>query len=73
MYTEVLNLKKEVGSKMKSKETYPAELIRSSYVTIVHQPVTTGSNACSQIHMKIKHSLAHLQHLITNLAGVINY
>ena len=44
-----------------------------SYVIILHQPVIVGSNTCSQTHVQIKHSLAHLQDLIPTLAGVIIY
>ena len=39
----------------------------------MHQPVTVISNTCSQMHVQMKHSLAHLQDLITTFAGVIAY
>ena len=35
----------------------------------MHQPVTVA-NPCSQMHVQIKHSLAHLQDLIPTLAGI---
>ena len=39
---------------------------------IIHQPVTVIAQACtcSQTHVKMKHSLAHLQHLIPTLVGI---
>ena len=40
-----------------------------SYVTIMHQPVTVISNTYSQMYVRIRHSLAHTQDLITILAG----
>ena len=42
-----------------------------SYVTIMHWPVTVGSNACSQMYVATnKHSpLAHLHDLIPTLAS----
>ena len=30
-----------------------------------------SSNTCSQMHVQIKHSLAHLQDLMPTLAGII--
>ena len=44
-----------------------------SYVTTIHQPVTVSSNTCSQTNVQIKHSLAHLQDLISTLGGVNAY
>ena len=35
----------------------------------MHQPVTVSSNTCSQTHVQIEYSLAHLQDLIPTLAG----
>ena len=62
---------KEVGIEIKSKETSSQlEPVRNSHVTIMHQPVTVSSNTCSQMHVQIKHSLAHLQDLIPTLAGI---
>ena len=43
------------------------------YVTIMHQPVTVSSNTRSQMHVQVKHFLAHLQNLIPTLAGIIVY
>ena len=36
----------------------------------MYQPVTVSSNMCSQMHVQIKHSLAHLQDLIPTLASI---
>ena len=41
-----------------------------SHVTIIHQPVTVSLNTCAQMHVQIRHSLAHLQDLIPTLAGI---
>ena len=73
--TEVIykdfNLKKEVGIALKSKETSSQlELVRNSYVTTMHQPITDSSNICSQMHVQIQHSLAYLQDLNPTLATV---
>ena len=64
--------RKEVGIAIKSKETSSQlQLVRNGYVAIMHQPVTISSKQpCSQMHVQIKHSLAHLQDA---LAGVITY
>ena len=35
----------------------------------MHQPVTVSSK-CSQMHVQMKYSLAHLQDLIPTLAGM---
>ena len=35
--------------------------------------VTVSSNICNLMHAQIKHSLSHLQDLISALAGVIAY
>ena len=45
--------------------------VRTSYIILIHQPVTVSSNIHSQTHTQIKPSLACLQNLIPNLAGVI--
>ena len=41
----------------------------------IHQPILAScivnSNTCSQVHIQIKHSLLHLQDLISTLAGVL--
>ena len=67
-------MKKEVGIEIKSKETSSQlEPVRNSYVTIMHQSVTVSSNTCSQMHVQIQHSLAHLQDLIPTLAGIFAY
>ena len=39
----------------------------------MYQPVTVSLNTCSQMHVQIKHSLAHLQDFIFTLAGVFEY
>ena len=40
-----MNLRKEVGIAIKSKETSSyLKLVRNSYVAIMHQPVTVSSN-----------------------------
>ena len=70
---KILNLRKEVEITIKSKETgSQLGLVKNSYVTIMHQlqPVTVSSNTCSQIHVQIKHSLAHPQYLIFILTGI---
>ena len=68
-----MNLRKEVGITTKSKETSSQlEPMRNSYVAIMHLPVIV-SQTCSQMHVQIKHSLAHLQDKIPTLAGVITY
>ena len=70
-YIKKFNLKKQVGIAMKSKETSSQlELVRNSYVTIMHQPIIDSSNTCSQMHVQIQHSLAHLEDLSPTLAGI---
>ena len=32
-----------------------------TYVAIMHQPVTVGSNTCSQTHVQIMHSLTQIK------------
>ena len=39
----------------------------------MHHPVLATVITQSQMHVQIKHSLAHLQDLIPTLAGVITY
>ena len=41
----------------------------------MHQPVlaTVSSNTCNQMHVQIKHSLAHLQNLISTFTGMFAY
>ena len=74
MLQSILNLKKEVGIVIKSKETSSQiEPARNSHVTIMHQIITISSNTCSQMHVHIKHSLAYLQDLILTLAGVSDH
>ena len=52
----------ELRIALKSKETSSKlEPVRNIYMTIMHQPVTVSSNTCSQVHVQIKPSLAHLQ------------
>ena len=64
-------MKREVGIAIKSKEiSSQLKPVRSGYETIMHQPVTVSSNVCSQMHVQIKHSLAHPQYLIHTLAGI---
>ena len=59
-------MRKEVGIALKSKETSSQlEPVTNNYVAIMHQ-----SGTCSQMHVQIKHSLAHLQDLIPTLAGI---
>ena len=61
IYLKILNLRKELGIAIKSKETNcQLEPVRNSYAAIMHQPVTISSNTCSQMHAQIKHSLVHL-------------
>ena len=59
---------------IKSKEiSSQLEPVRNSYVATMHQlqPATGSSNKFSQMHVqKIRHSLAHLQDLITTLASI---
>ena len=44
-----MNLRKEIGITMKSKETSSQlELGRNSYVTIVYQLITVSSNICKK-------------------------
>ena len=70
-YIKNFNLKKEVGIAMKSKETSSQlELVRNSYIAIMHQPIIDSSNTCSQMHVQIQHCLAHLQALSPTLAGI---
>ena len=64
-------MRKEVGITIKSKETSKQlEPVRNSYVAIMHQPVTILAQACSQIHLQIVHSLAHLQDVNATLGDV---
>ena len=68
-------MKKEVGIAIKvTKQVarHAARPVRNTelYVTIMHQPVTVSSSTCSQTCVQIKHSLVHLQDLISILAGI---
>ena len=49
------------------------QLDQLEILSYMHQPETVSSNTCSQVHVQIKHFLAHLQDLIPTLAGVITY
>ena len=63
--------KKEIGSQYKGRKQWP---VRNGY----HPPASIGPllaqtysyHLCSQMHVQIKHSLAHLQNLIPTLAGI---
>ena len=60
----------ELRIAVKSKEiSCKLEPVRNSYITIIHQPVTVSSDTCSQVHVQIKPSLAHLQHQDTWLCA----
>ena len=39
----------------------------------MHQPITVSLNTYSQMHVQIKHSLAHLQDFIPTLADLFAY
>ena len=74
MLQNIMNLKNEVGIAIKSKETSSQiEPARNSHVTIMHQLVTISSNTCSQMHVRMKYSLAYLQDLILTLVGVFDH
>ena len=64
-------MKKEVGFAIKVRKQVANQLepVRNSCVTIMHQPVTVGSDSCNQIYIQIKHFLAYLQDLIPTLAA----
>ena len=74
-----LNLRKEVGIAIKSKEiSSQLKLIRNSYAAIILAPAcSTISSTCSQMYVQINIRillfLAHLQDFIPNLADVITY
>ena len=69
-----MNLKKEVGITIKSKETSNnLKPVRNIYATIMCQSVTVNSNTGIQTHIQIMHSLAHLQVLLPTLAGVVTH
>ena len=66
-----MNLKKEVGITIISKETSSQLIpVTNGYVTIMDQPVIVSSSTRSQIYVQIKHSLTHLQDLIHTLAAI---
>ena len=70
MLQNILNLKKEVGLAIKSKQTSrQIEPARNSHVIIMHQIITISSNTSSQMHVHIKHSLAYLQDLVNPYFG----
>ena len=54
MYTKILNLRKEVGIALKSKETSnQLKPVRNSYVAIMHQPVIVRSNTQQFRHLNL--------------------
>ena len=68
-----MNLRKEVGITIKSKEaSSQLKLVRNSYVAIIQQPVTVSSTmyVAKCMYVQMKHSLANLQDLIPILAGI---
>ena len=74
MYTIYIKIDLKIysGIAIKSKETsIQLEPVRNGFVTMMHHPVTPNSNTCSQMHVQMKHFLAHLQDSIPTLAGII--